>query len=68
MSHNTDSFVFNEDYGKMLIRHSELTRAKMQDTDEYKKLQYQLTVIEVEMPTKDIIKHAEILFPHVQKL
>jgi len=61
-------FTENKKYSEMLITHSEMIKNKETETKEWLKLQKDMLEIELEMSVSDIIKHAEICFPHVQEI
>lgn len=61
-------FKKNEKYIELLLKHSELSRRKDFNTPEWNELQIELTKIERTMSSQDIIKHAEIFFPHIQEI
>lgn len=63
-------FELNKEYSDLLVENSNFhlkVRSGQSSylSDEYKRLQKKLTAIEVKMPSEQIIKHAEILFPKV---
>ena len=61
------SFIVNEKYKELLLKNAEMSRLNQVNTPEQKKKKKELTKIEVVMSSSDIIKHAEICFPHVSK-
>lgn len=66
----TRNFIKNERYSELLISNSAF-HVKVRSgkanyfSDEYKNMQKELTDIERNMPSQEIINHAELLFPKV---
>ncbi len=63
-----EKFVKNEKYMELLLKNSDMARLKKFNTPEWTQLQKELTEFEVSMSAADIIRHAEICFPHVQQI